>query len=320
MTKKKESNLIDKVSLMEDNEGFIINGKEFYADDFLVDGIESDELKGFNIGSIPSNFNIRPNDFEGYIYGDGKNGGYACMNLFYPRKYWEHKFGLTKYVEAMEKAIRGRKRTNSDVEFSEITNDGDVAVMVNFTISLQNDMLIEDAVKRFNNVVSEIEAHTERILGGQEIADDVLKDEQTFTVQILLPLFRSMGFENVKYNHSNLEFGKDITFSEIDKFGVDRNYGVQVKAGDLSGEAGSLVDKIIAQIDDAFKLSYIDTMNRDERRITDIVIAISGRFTHNAEKKILQKVKQSNIRFLSIDNIQSLLQKYMNTSQKKNSS
>jgi hypothetical protein len=121
-----------------------------------------------------------------------------------------------------------------------------------------------------------------------------------------------MGFDNVKYNHSNQEFGKDIIFSETDRFGVDRNYGVQVKAGDLSGEAGSLIDKIIAQIDDAFKLSYIDTMNREERRITDLVIAISGRFTHNAEKKILEKVEHSNIRFLSIDSIQSLLSKYIN--------
>ena len=45
-----------------------------------------------------------------------------------------------------------------------------------------------------------------------------------------------MGFIDVKYNHSKGEFGKDVTFSEINKFGVRRNYGVQVKAGDLSGK------------------------------------------------------------------------------------
>ena len=68
-----------------------------------------------------------------------------------------------------------------------------------------------------------------------------------------------MGFTDVKYNHSKREFGKDLTFSEMNKFGVRRNYGVQVKAGDLSGEAGSEIDKIIAQIEDAFSMPYINT-------------------------------------------------------------
>jgi hypothetical protein len=321
VAKKNKPSAVDTVSMMKEGDqviGFIINGKKFYSsDEFFVDGIKCKDLKGFNIGSIPPEFCIRPVDeFEGYIYSDGKNGGYACMNLFYPRKYWEHKFSLTKYVEAMEKAIRIRQVTNKDVEFDEITDDGDVALMVNFTITLPQDMRIEQAMIRFNDVLEEIEAHTERILDGQEITDDILENEQTFTVKVLLPLFRSMGFYNVKYNHSNREFGKDITFSAIDPFGVSRNYGVQVKAGDLSGEAGSQIDMIISQVDDAFKIPYIDTVNREKRNISDLIIAISGRFTNNAEEKILQKVKQPNIRFLSIDNIQSLLVEYMSTKHK----
>lgn len=302
VVKKKESSAADKVSIIKEEDtviGFTINGRKFYSEGFFVDGLKFRQLKGFNIGSIPRDFFIRPIDeFEGYIYGDGENGGYASMNLFYPRMDWEHKFSLKIYVEAMEKAIRIRQKTHQDVEFSEITEDGDIAVMVNFMIILKRDMPIEEAMKRFNDVLAEIEAHTERILNGQEIKDDILEDERAFTLQVLLPLFRSMGFENVKYNHSNQEFGRDITFSETDRFGVARNYGVQVKAGDLSGEAGSLVDQIIAQIDDAFKMTYIDTMSREERRITDLVIAISGRLTHNAEKKILEKVNHPNIRFL----------------------
>ena len=85
----------------------------------------------------------------------------------------------------------------------------------------------------------------ERILEGEEISNKILNDEVKYTIEVLLPLFRNMDFIDVKYNHGKREFGKDVTFSEMDKFGERRNYGVQVKAGSLSGEAGSEIDKII---------------------------------------------------------------------------
>jgi hypothetical protein len=172
-------------------------------------------------------------------------------------------------------------------------------------------MPIDEALNRFNNTVEEIEGHTERILEGEEISSELLKEEPRFTIELLLPLFRSMRFIDVKYNHSKREFGKDVTFSEMDKFGVRRNYGVQVKAGDLSGEAGAEIDKIIAQIDDAFKIPYIDTTSKERRYISDLIIAVSGRFSNNAEDKIIEKVHQRNIYFLNIDKIQELLSKYM---------
>jgi len=86
---------------------------------------------------------------------------------------------------------------------------------------------------------------------------------------------------------------------------------VQVKAGNLSGEAGAEIDTIIGQIGDAFSMPYIDTTSREERYISFFAIAISGRFTDNAKDKIMEKVKLRNIYFLDIDKIQELLTNYM---------
>jgi hypothetical protein len=315
--------VVDKTTLIEENGeaiGFEVNGKKFYAEEEgRIEALKKD-LRGFNISSIPEGFYFSPIekmkgemqviDFEGEISSDKENFGIANMDIHVYRKYWYHKFGATQYFEAMQKAIETRYKSNKDVEFNEIDDDG-AHIFFRYTIFLLEDMPIDEAYKKFKAIVQEIEGHTERILEREEISNEVLGDESIFTLEILLPLFRSMGFMDVKYNHSKREFGKDVTFSEIDKFGVRRNYGVQAKAGDLSGKAGSDIDKIIAQIDDAFEMPYIDTTSREKRFISDLIIAISGRFTNNAEDKIVEKVKQRNIYFLGIDKIQELLIAFM---------
>lgn len=300
----------DKVLLIgEDGEatGFTINGKEFCAEDGLVD-VEVEDLKGFNIGSIPEGFLLHLFDgaYEWFIQSNAEHVGIAEIENHIYRKYWDHKFGALEYVNAMEKAVKLRNNTNKDVENSEIEDDG-AHILFRFSIFLTEDMPIDSAYSKFQEIAQEIEGHTERLLEGEEISDEVLSDENKFVVEVLLPLFRSMGFIDVKYNHGKREFGKDVTFSEIDKFGVRRNIGLQAKVGDLSGEAGAEIDKIIGQIDDAFSISYIDTTSREKRYISDLIIAISGRFKDNAKDKIIEKINRRNVYFFDIDKIQELL-------------
>ena len=304
----------DKVSFIKDNGdvvGFVINDKKFYAEDGWRVEIQVDDLKGFNISSIPNGFWLYPLEgntivFEGEISSDKEHVGIVNMNIHIYRKYWYHKFGASQFVSAMKRAIDTRKETDNDVEFVEIEDDG-AHIFFRYNIFLFQDMPINQAYRRFQEIVQEIVGHTERVLEGEEISSEILNDEIKFTVEVLLPLFRNMGFIDVKYNHGQREFGKDVTFSEIDKFGVRRNYGVQVKAGDLSGEAGSKIDKIIGQIGDAFSMPYIDTTSREKRYISDLIIAVSGRFTENAKDKIIEKVNRGNIYFFDIDKIQELL-------------
>jgi hypothetical protein len=310
--------LKDKVSLIKDNGdviGFRINDKEFYVEDEWFAEAQIDDLRGFNISSIPNGFWLRPLEgntivFEGEISSDKKHAGVASMDIHIYRKYWDHKFGALQYVNAMKKAIEIRKKSDNDVEFTEIEDDG-AHIFFRYNIFLFEDMPVDKALQRFQEIVQEIEGHTERLLEGEELSNEILNDEIKFTVEVLLPLFRNMGFIDVKYNHGKREFGKDITFSEIDRFGVRRNYGVQSKAGDLSGEAGSEIDKIIAQVEDAFSMSYVDTTSREKRYISDLIVSISGRFTENAKDKIIEKINRRNLYFLDVDKIQELLTKYM---------
>lgn len=310
--------LKDKVSLIKDDGdvvGFKVNDKEFYAEDGWRVEIQVDDLKGFNIGSIPNGFWLYPLKgntivFEGEISSDKEHVGIASMAIHIYRKYWNHKFGALQYIDVMKKAIEIRKESDKDVEFIEIEDDG-AHIFFRYNIFLFEDMSIDRALQRFQEIVQEIEGHTERFLEGEELSSEILGNETKFTVEVLLPLFRNMGFIDVRYNHGKREFGKDVTFSEVDKFSVRRNYGVQVKAGDVSGEAGSDIDKIIAQIEDAFSMPYINTTSREKRYISDLIIAISGRFTENAKDKVVEKINRRNLYFLDIDKIQELLTLYM---------
>jgi hypothetical protein len=307
--------LKDKVTLIKEDSdtiGFSINGKEFYSEEEGFVEVEISDLVGFNIGSVPNGFflHLFEGEYEWDIQSDEKYVGISSVNLHIYRKYWDHKFGALQYVNAMKKAVESRKKSEKDAEFTGIEGDG-AHISVRFDLFLCADLPMNKAFRRFKQIVEEIEGHTERILEGEELSSEILNDEKKFCLELLLPLLRNMGFVDIEYNHGKREFGKDVTFSEIDKFGVRRNYGVQVKAGDLSGEAGAEIDKIIAQIDDAFKMAYINTTNREKRYISDLIVAISGRFTDNAKDKIMEKVDRRNLYFIDVDKIQELLTQYM---------
>jgi len=310
--------LSDEVSILKENDeivGFVVNGKEFYVDESGRVEVQISDLKGFKISSIPEGISLWPLEgntiiFEGVLSSIERYPGIAYMEIHVYRKYWDHKFGASQYFNAMKKAVESRQKSDRDVEFIEIEDDG-THLFFRYNIFLFEDMLIDEAFRRFQEIVREIEGHTERILNKEEISSEILNDERKFTLEILLPLLRNMEFTDIKYNHGNREFGKDITFSEFDRFGIRRNYGVQVKVGDLSGEAGSELDEMIGQIRDAFSMPYIDITSRERRYISDLVIAISGRFTNNAKEKIIEKVNQRNICFLDIEKIQELLTKYI---------
>jgi hypothetical protein len=85
-----------------------------------------------------------------------------------------------------------------------------------------------------------------------------------------------MGFVSVRYLHGVREYGKDFTFSEVSPFSHLRHYGLQAKAGHISGEVNSAIDEIIGQAKDAFAMPYYELGSREPRYISTFVVAISG--------------------------------------------
>ena len=84
-----------------------------------------------------------------------------------------------------------------------------------------------------------------------------LRASEHFAEEVLAPLLRRMHFTSVRYTQGDREYGKDFTFSEVIPFGAMRHYGLQAKAGDITGEVNSVIDQIVGQADDAFKMPIL---------------------------------------------------------------
>lgn len=116
------------------------------------------------------------------------------------------------------------------------------------------------------------------------------KDEMLFCKVFLTPYFNSLRFDKVIFNHGNKEFGKDYILETTNIFGNKEYYGVQVKAGNLSGSASTNIQEIINQINMAFEVPY-RLIGGTELYVSKVIIAISGDFTDNAKERIYRKVE-----------------------------
>jgi len=81
-------------------------------------------------------------------------------------------------------------------------------------------------------------------------------NEDDFTERLLIPLLQQLGFSLVFNYHGASEFGKDLIFAEIDRFGHIRYHGLQAK----------------------YESSI--SLNEVERLISDCLQAFANPFTH----------------------------------------
>lgn len=112
-------------------------------------------------------------------------------------------------------------------------------------------------------------------------------NEEEYTQTIVVPLLRHLGYVEVTYNHGIVEFGKDVLFSEYDRFGNKIYNAAQVKAGDISGGNTSGINDLVDHIVNAFNIDFPDLITQDEVAICHFFVITSGRFIGNAPKKLL---------------------------------
>jgi hypothetical protein len=87
-------------------------------------------------------------------------------------------------------------------------------------------------------------------------------DEAALRRDVLLPLFRAMGFHDVvEYHGGTLEQGKDIVMWRNDATGNRVNYAVVVKAKPISGRASGSASaaEVSFQIQQCFGTAYLDS-------------------------------------------------------------
>jgi hypothetical protein len=223
-------------------------------------------------------------------------------------EYWEGKYGLRVFLGAIA----------NQVSF----HDG-LTVVEEFLTETYKGLTIESEVPSGANLSETILRVAGELKLAMREADVALAggvwdqrfetDEAAFCTDLLLPLFRRMGFLNVRYRHGVKEYGKDFTFSEMTPFRGLRHYGVQAKAGSLSGGVNSAIDEIIGQIHDGFAMPYYELGSSDPRYVSTFIVAVSGSFTGNAKDKLAEKIPTGltgSILFLDRESIAELVERY----------
>jgi hypothetical protein len=91
--------------------------------------------------------------------------------------------------------------------------------------------------------------------------------EDPLQTDVLLPLFREMGYQDVHLRHGGiLEQGKDIVMWQDEGLKGRVNYAVVAKAVRIAGSVSS-VGEVLTQIRQAFAAPYIDRSTHEERRV-----------------------------------------------------
>lgn len=100
-----------------------------------------------------------------------------------------------------------------------------------------------------------------------------------------------MGYMEVTYNHGIDEFGKDIVFSEYDRFGNKKYHAAQVKFGNISGGNTGQIGDIINHIEKAFNIEFSDLITKTDVSISDFFLFISGKFVGSAKTMLLKDAR-----------------------------
>ena len=236
---------------------------------------------------------------------DGKIvANYICHQ---PNKFWEGTWGLSTFLVA----IKDQVPFWNDVRLIDIEVNDDFKQLT-LQIGLEGISAIE-ALKGGANKLKCMIREAEITLGGLVWKPDYTTNERAFCEEVLTPLLRRMHFMSIRYTQGDREYGKDFTFSEVTPFGAMRHYGLQAKAGDITGEVNSVIDQIVGQADDAFKMPYFDLSSAEPRYISVFVVAASGRFTANAREKLIHKIPRGlygSMLFLDRESILELVERY----------
>lgn len=144
--------------------------------------------------------------------------------------------------------------------------------------------------------------------------------EDSFRKEVLIPLYRVLGFKHVVESHGQDEFGKDILFKYIDKFGEYVYLASLVKTQDIHGSTSKLgnVSEVLAQAREAFEIPYLDRFdNHSKKHISMLYIVTSGVIKPKARQYISESlnkgVNYGVIRFQDGEQILSLLEQNVPT-------
>lgn len=286
--------------------------KSFGTDD-LVDNFNSEILLDLKSNKFHSNLDLNTSALDlgfeiFFLTGISKTDNKVSLNFFAPYyKVNKYEWKVEKFYETIKPILKNEIELEFDIseEFEDLENNY-LSITFSFNEPIKSIReLRENSIKRLKSILERTKDKLNQPLWKKEYE----KNEHLFTSEILLPTLKKMGFSEVKYTHGTKEFGKDIIFSKINEFNRIEYYALQAKAGNVKGSVSGQVNEIIQQIDDAFRIPFTLIGVSNEIYITKVIIAISGKYTENAEIKIRHKVDKpilGNLIFLDKEQILNL--------------
>jgi hypothetical protein len=108
---------------------------------------------------------------------------------------------------------------------------------------------------------------------------------------VILPLLKRMGFEGLRKVrfHGREEFGRDVMpFRRTTAFGTLEYAAVQTKAAKIHGTASRVgnAGEIISQAHQALRVSFVDELDNERKRIDKFVVVSSAAITPSARRHI----------------------------------
>lgn len=106
------------------------------------------------------------------------------------------------------------------------------------------------------------------------------KDEADFTARWIIPLLHRLGFSVVVHYHGRREFGRDVVFGEIDRFGHVVYYAMQVKF--VASVSQSDSHDLIADAKESFGHEFNHPQKKTSERVCRFYAANAGSIATNA--------------------------------------
>jgi hypothetical protein len=124
-------------------------------------------------------------------------------------------------------------------------------------------------------------------------------DGATLRVNVLIPLLKKMGFQDVSHHHGGSgEKGKDIVMWKIGSLGERLNCAVVVKAGRISGKAevsSGSAGGVVMQIQQSFGCPFLGAITGEQQLVNECWVVSSKEISKDARESILSALRTSNL-------------------------
>ena len=222
---------------------------------------------------------------------------------------WKNDIAIgAAYRELSEHPEYEKYQSLFDIDYDEI------CIAFTRTLSKASNKGLYEAVIQALQDLRPLVAELDDRLFGFKWKTEYETDEPLFTKAVVIPLFRRMGFQSVRYNHGVYEYGRDVLFAELDKFSRVRHYAAQVKAGSISASNGTLLQQLVAQIDDAFAMPVKGPGKSKQFHVSEVFVVCSGTISEGAIERLNQKLDPrlaGSVHFLDREDIMHLAETYL---------